>query len=777
MGRNVIRFAEFEVDLARCELRSNGHVADLQNIPLQLLILLVNKRREILTREEIVEAIWGKDHFVDAEHGINTAVRKLRHVLGDDPEHPKYIQTVVGKGYRFIASVEVPSGESAHWGRELKGQSRIGPRRIFSGAALALVGLGLLGIVIKSHFAPSRTEAATASSRLALRSPLRHDSVLIGDFENRTGDPVFNGSLREGLAAQLEQSPFLSVVSDQQIVGELRLMRRPPETRLPPGLARQVCERMADAADLNGSITRVGKEYSLVLDAANCSTGESVARAEAIATDKNHVLEALDTVASSMRNKLGESLASIQNFNTPLEQVTTPSLEALQAYSLGMNVRRAKGSNTRAIPFFQRATELDPNFAFAYLQLGAAYDHVGEAERGGHETRKAFELRGRTSYREQLRISEDYYSGVTQQLEKAVEIGQLAAQTYPQDTSVYDTIGAEDMWLGRWPDARSNFLAQIQVTPQSIIAYVDLEYAYLALDQFQEAQMGIRRASGSPFSPLIAYELAFVRGDEAGMQHELATASSAPTAEFIDLAQADTEGYYGHMAASRAWTQKAVQSAKQNGWEEAAALYEVDQALHEAEVGSSPEAIRDASAALSHDPTTAVRVVSALVFARAGDAALAKPIADALDREYPADSIYREYWNATTQASIALARGESSQAVSLLETAAPVELSGYTIFPDAAMMYPVYVRGEAYLKLRNGVQAAEEFQKILDHRGLTLNSPIAALARLQIARADALEGEKDKACAAYRDFLGLWKNADPDIPILAAAKSEYAKLN
>jgi len=777
MDPDMVSFAQFQLDLTCRELRANGFPTAVQNIPLELLILLVRKSPAIVTREEIVKAIWGKDRFVDAEHGINTAVRKLRHVLGDDPERPRFIQTVVGKGYRFIGSIEAPCEEGRHLEREPKAQSRIRSRRIFSGAALVLVGLGVLGIIIKSHFAPSRTEAATATLRIALRPPLQHDLVLIADFENRTGDPVFNETLREGLAAQLEQSPFLSVVSDQQIAGELRLMRRPPTTRLTTGLTREVCERMGGTAALHGLLARIGHAYSLVLDALNCSTGASVARAEAIAADKSHILGALGTAAASMRSKLGESLASIQNFNTPLEQVTTPSLEALQAYSLGTKIRNAEGSSAEAIPFFQRATTLDPDFAFAYLQWGASYYHLGEAERGSDKVRKAFELRGHTSYREKLRITEDYYSGVTGQLERAVETGQLAAQTYPQDTAIYDTMGAEDMWLGRWPEARSNFLAQIRVAPQSIIAYVDLEFAYVALNQFQDAQAGLSRVSGSPFSPFLAYELAFARGDKAGMQNELAATASAPATEFLDLAQADTEAYYGRLAASRSWIQKAVESAEQNGRSESAALYQLGQALREAEFGFSGEAIRDASAAWHDDPTTEVRVVAALVFARAGNPGRASRIADVLDRKYPADSIYREYWNTTTQASIALDRGDPSQALNLLEKATPVELSSFSIFPNAATMYPVYVRGEAYLKLHDGAQAADEFQKILDHRGLVLNSPIAALAQLQIARAYELQREEDKARTAYLKFLGSWKNADPNIPFLAAAKSEYAQLH
>jgi tetratricopeptide (TPR) repeat protein len=588
---------------------------------------------------------------------------------------------------------------------------------------------------------------------------------------------------------QLEQSPFLSLVAEQHIQQTLRLMGQPLDARLTMKIAPDLCQRTGSKAYIAGSIANLGNDYVIGLNAVNCATGDSLAHEQVQAPSKEKILDALGQAAAKLRERLGESLSSVQKYDALLEQATTPSLEALQAYSLGVKAQSQKGDDTQAIPFFQRAISLDPNFAMAHVQLGISDSNLGQMEQGNDEISKAFELRHRTSDIEQLRISADYYGEVTGQIDKEVEIGQLWAQTYPRDDAAQGYLGAAYMWLGRYPEALASLTEQIRLDRHNIIAYSNLEDTYLALNRFDEARSALdqARAQWIHHGYFPAYELAFLRGDQAAMLKQLNLAQeSAQDSEAMDLTQADTETFYGHMKASRDFAQKAIRSAEQNGRKESAALWQLEQALREGEVGFSHEAIADALSALALSPTPSVQVVAALALARAGDTKRAEPLANSLDKHYPPDSIMRKYWNSSAKAAIALNRSEPAHAVVLLEAASPVELGAYTTFPNASTMHPVYLRGEAYLALYQASLAAVQFRKILERRGLILNCPIATLAHLGLARAYALEAstaegaeaqsDLAKARAAYQDFLTLWKDADPDIPILKQAKAEYAKL-
>jgi eukaryotic-like serine/threonine-protein kinase len=641
-----------------------------------------------------------------------------------------------------------PARKSIRWGA-------------LTGATMLVIGLTVGGWLFYSRKAHALTDK---------------DTIVLADFTNTTGEAIFEDTLRQGLAVQLEQSPFLSLVAEQHIQQTLRLMGQPLDARLTMKIAPDLCQRTGSKAYIAGSIANLGNDYVIGLNAVNCATGDSLAHEQVQAPSKEKILDALGQAAAKLRERLGESLSSVQKYDAPLEQATTPSLEALQAYSLGVKARSQKG-DTQAIPFFQRAISLDPNFAMAHDYLGFSDSNLGQMEQGNDEISKAFELRDRTSDIEQLRISEDYYAEVTGQIGKAVEIGQLWAQTYPRDDTAQGYLGDAYMWLGRYPEALASLMEQIRLDPHNVIAYSNLEDTYLALNRFDEARSALdqARAQWTHHGYFPAYELAFFRGDQAAMLKQLNLAQeSAEDSETMDLTQADTETFYGHMKASRDFAQKAIRFAEQNGRKESAALWQLQQALREAEVGFSQKAIRDALSALAVSTPT-IRTVAALALARAGDAARAEPMAEGIDKQYPPDSITRTYWNSTTRAVIALHRGDPARAVTLLQAASPVELSSFTL-PNASAMYPVYVRGEAYLLLHQGAQAAAEFQKILYHRGLILNCPIGALAHLGLARAYALQGDTAKARAAYQDFLTLWKDADPDIPILKQAKAEYAKL-
>jgi serine/threonine protein kinase/tetratricopeptide (TPR) repeat protein len=624
------------------------------------------------------------------------------------------------------------------------------------------------------------TAVSYFSWRLFHRTPklTNKDIIVLADFTNSAGDAVFDDTMKQALSVGVAQSPFFNILSEQMVQDTLKLMGRSAGDRLTPEIAVDLCQRANANAVIDGSIDDLAGPYVIGLKAINCHSGDVLAQEQVTAPDKSHVLRALAKATSSIRSQLGESLTSIKKFDVPLEQATTTSIEALQAYSLGRKAEHEQG-DTHAIPFYRRAISLDPDFAMAHVYLGIAENNVGEVEEGNEEIRRAFDLRNRTSDIEQLRIATTYYAEATGQMDKAVEVAQLWAQTYPRDPMAQAAMGGLYMWMGKYPEALASAQEQIRLDPHDVDTYENLEDTYLALNRFDEAQSALNqtRAQWNNRGHFAAYELAFLRGDQAGMQKEFNLAQESPQdAEMLDLTQAGTEAFYGRVKASRDLTQKAVHTAQQNGWKESAGLFQLQQALREAEVGFSEEAIKNAQAVLRLDPTPTVRLVAALALARAGDVVRAGTIAESIDREFEPDSHWRILWNPVAKASIALHRGDPEEAIKLLDIPAPVELGSYDIFPNATPMYPAYIRGEAYLRLHQGAQAAAEYQKILDHRGIVLNAPTAALSHLGLARAYALEGNTAKSKAAYQEFLTIWKDADSDIPIYQQAKSEYAKL-
>jgi serine/threonine protein kinase len=600
------------------------------------------------------------------------------------------------------------------------------------------------------------------------------DTIVLADFANTTGDQVFDGTLRQGLSVQLEQSPFLSIISDQQVQQTLQMMDQKPDAKLTPEIARELCQRTGSAAVLNGSIAQIGTEYLLTVKAVNCASGESLASTEAEASDKNRVLDALGKTASEIRNKLGESLSTVQKFDTPLEQATTPSLEALQAYSLGRKAS-AGADWVGAVPFFQRAIRLDPNFAMAYARLGTVYANLGEYTLGAENTRKGYELRRRVSEPEKFYIESHYYQNATGDLEKARQIYQLWAETYPRDWQpwpplfvIYGALGQYEKSLGA---AREAF----GLNSGSAMNSANVVASYLNLNRLDEARATAEAAQAkkldSPGRHHHLYDLAFLRMDEAGMAQEVAWAAGKPGVENGFLAEeASTFAYSGQIAKAREFTRQAVVSAERAGEKEVAASYEADAALREALFGNAAEARQRSAAALGVSNGLSVQVEAALALALAGEAAWTQTLADDLDKRFPEDTIVQFNYLPMIHAQLALSRNDSSAAVNALQAAAPYELG------SAGGLYPVYVHGEAYLAAHQASEASAEFQKILDHRGIVLNEPIDALAHLQIGRAYTMQGDSARAKVAYQNFLTLWKDADPDIPILVAAKSEYAKL-
>ena len=639
-------------------------------------------------------------------------------------------------------------------------------------------------------------------SRQAMTPLTDKDTIVLSDFDNKTGDSVFDDTLKQGLSVQLEQSPFLALVSERRVNETLKLMGRQAGDRLTPEVAHEVCLRTGSKAMLAGSIAGLGSQYVIGLKAVNCNTGDVLAEAQEQAAGKEAVLKALDAAAVSLRGKLGESLSSVQKYATPVEEATTPSLEALKAYSLGVKTAYAKG-DTPALPFFKRAVELDPNFAMPYVGMSMNFFDLNEVGRAADNIRKAYELRERVSERERFTIEGNYYMFATGELEKAAQTFELWQQTYPRDDLPYIQLGAISFYLGDFEKALEQFRPSLRLEPNNAGNYVCLGETYTTLIRLDEAGAVYKRAEERKLEGELLlqgrYWLAFLKGDAAQMAQLVSAAMGKPGTEDLLLAtQADTEGWYGKLKNAHELTGRAMDSALHNDAKETAAAYQAAAALREVEAGNREQARAEAHAALKLAPNRDVRDMAALALARAGDATGAEKLAAELDKTFPLDTLVQRNWLPTIRAGVALERQDPNRAIELLKAASTGELAlatNVTIF-----LCPTYLRGEAYLMLHDGNRAAAEFQKFIDHRGLVVNFPWGALARLGLARAYALQAglpvaavydrrKEDgarraplqpdalaKARAAYQDFLTLWKDADPDVTILKEAKAEYAKL-
>ena len=604
------------------------------------------------------------------------------------------------------------------------------------------------------------------------------DTIVLSDFTNTTGDPVFDDTLKQGLSVQLEQSPFLDLISERKVNAILKQMGRPAGDRLTPEVAREVCQRTGSKAMLTGSIASLGSQYVVGLKAVDCDTGGVLAEAQEQAAGKEGVLKALDRAAVSLRPKLGESLSSVQKFAAPVEEATTPSLEALQAYSLAQKTRWAKG-DTAALPLYKRAVELDPNFAGAYNAMSVSYSNLNQLGRASEYARKAYELRAKVTDRERFSIEAFYYWFVTGELEKAAQVYGLWQQTYPRDYVTHVNLGFIYGNLGRWDKALEEDLEAMRMEPGHVNRYSNLGIDYTALNRLNEAEAVYKQAQERKLESEILlqgrYQLAFLKDDTAQMALLVTASLGKPGSEDVMLAaQADTEGWQGKLKSARELTRRAMDSAQRNDAPETAAGYQVMAALREVESGDREQARADANAAIKLGPNRDVRALAALALARAGDTVAAEKLAAGLDQEVPQGTLVQQYWLPTIKAAVALQRKDPKQAIARLQAASSIELGQPANM--IAVLCPVYLRGDAYLMLGDGNAAATEFQKFVDYRGVVLNFPWGALARLGLARSYAAQGETAKAKAAYQDFLTLWKDADLDLPIHRQAKAEYAKL-
>jgi eukaryotic-like serine/threonine-protein kinase len=781
---NTVRFGPFEFDRRTDELRRKGARIRLQGQPIQILTLLLDRPGELVTQDEIRKKLWPDGTIVEYENGIKTALGKLRYALGDDSETPQYVETLPRRGYRFIAPVENITLA------ELAGVDRTAPldaksdkkTNVWPWVALGvatLAGLSMGGYRF-FHRAPTLTDT---------------DTILVSDFVNATGDSVFDGTLREGLTVQLEQSPFLSVISEARIQQTLPLMGQPPDAQLSPKIARDLCRRVGSVATINGSIASLGSQFVVDLKAIECSTGNSLAEDQETADSNEQVLKALGRATTKLRNKLGESLSTVHRFDTAIEEATTPSLDALQAYSLGMKLLVGKSDFDGALPLFQHAIDLDPNFAAAYSGLVLTYINLGETDLASKAAQKAYELRSGVSEPEKFLIETNYYQFVSGDLERARQICEVWSQTYPRDhlprgfgIAIYSALSQYERAL---EEARANLL----LDPTSALAYGGLVMSYIPLGRLREAKAtgsaALAKNLDSPFLREELYQVAFLENNAPDMEQQLVWAAGKPGVEDLMLAMhSHTAAYSGRVSNASDFLRRAVDSAERAEEKETAALYEADAGEWEALFGLSAQCREHGRAALSRSRGRDVEFAATLGLALGDqtgrDQSEIKRLADDLAKRFSEDTVVKFNYLPSLRAQIALNGGHSSQAIEILEASLPYELgtpAGYGFFQALS---PVYVRGTAYLAAGRGEDAAVEFQKIIMNRSIVQNAPIGALAHLGLARAYAVQAEatsdnnrpalRAKARSAYRDFFDLWKEADANIPVLMRARAEFARL-
>ncbi len=637
-------------------------------------------------------------------------------------------------------------------------------------AAVAVLALSAAGYVFL-HRAPALTEK---------------DTIVLADFDNSTGDPVFDDTLRQGLSVALRQSPFLSLISDQQVQQTLALMGQPKEGRLTPEMAQQICERTASAMVLEGSIASLGSQYVLGLRAKNCHTGTTVDQQQAQVARREDVLNAVSQVARTFRSRVGESPATVEKHSTPLASATTPSLEALKAYSTGMKVNLTSG-NPPAIAFFRRAVEIDPKFAMAYANLGLSYSSIGESVLSAESTTKAWQLRERVSDREKFFIDFTYDRQVTGNLEKAYQTLELWLQTYPRGEypSPQGLLGGlSTHGTGRFERVIEAAQKRIVNDPDAIFGYSNLASGYFFLDRFEDAERTLQRAAernlGDSSLLMIRYNIAVLKDDKNQMDRIVALARGKRGAEHaVAHLEALTLARSGRLKLARQSSSRAIDVAKQEGGREAAASYQAARAVWEAMCGNAAEAKKNALAALELSNGRDVEYAAGLALALSGDSSRSQPLADDLEKRFPEDTFARFTYVPVLRALAALERADSTETVERLQITQPYELAVNGLnFNHYYLggLHSAYVRGEALAAAHRYPEAAAEFQKILDHRGIVSADPIGVLAHLQSGRTFALAGDQVKARRAYEDFLSRWKDADSDVPILVQAKAEYARL-
>ena len=802
----IFQFGEFEIDAAARTLRREDEAVALNRRAFDVLFYLIQNPGRILTHEELLKNVW-PDAFVD-ENSLAQSISALRRALGEKPGDNSYILTLPGRGYQFVSPVRAVASETLSVIADAEIASGDMPNQLFLQQntirasvtiekeeqvrpmgfrrSWAMIGTGALLLVILTLMVIGYVEHIRSARRLTEK-----DSVVVADFANSTGDPVFDETLKTALSVALNQSPFLNVLSDRKVAATLRLMSRPAGTKLTPEVVRDVCQRSGSKAYIAGSIASLGSQYVVTVEAVNCESGDTLALYQATASAKEKVLDALSRTVSKVRAQLGESLATVAKYDVPLAQATTPSLEALKAFSLAAKAMGGKDP-AAALPYSQHAIELDPDFAMAYVQAGAIYYTLNEVGRANEYYAKAFQLRDRVSEGEKLVIAATYYGFVSGQLDKAAQTFEELAEIHPRDIHAYNVLALLYEQLGQYEKSAEATRTLLQLDPEFVYAYTNLTMAELALQRFDEARRTIDQAHTRKLDDYLLradlYAIAFLHADSDGMAEQQQWLRGKPLYENYGLALAsETEAYAGHVKKARELTKEGVASAIRTENQEGAAVYQANFAVQQAAYANASEARQAAAVAMRLAPASrGVAAEAALAFAMAGEAARAESLAQDLNRRFPLDTQVQSLWLPAIQTQLALRRPKPVPLLNASQAGSPVEYGNIPFGNNISCLYSTYVRGEAYLSAGQGIAAASEFQKILDHNGIVWNCWTGALAHLGIARANALESRTSpgadadaarvRALAAYKDFLTLWKDADPDTPILKQAKAEYAKV-
>jgi DNA-binding winged helix-turn-helix (wHTH) protein/tetratricopeptide (TPR) repeat protein len=853
-SKGIFEFGEWRLDAAEQRLLHRGEPVPLTPKAFHTLLLLLENAGHLVSKDEFMKRVW-PDAFVEdvaLAQNISHLRKTLAVVPGngltietvpkrgyrlsgpirfvptngnassdgsgrapdEKPGENSDIVTLTGRGYQFVAPAQVvPPEHLAPVSDAATNASHSPSGRLFQQRTIltsviteereqlslplfrnrVVVGL-VAGLVVASILAVAVAAISGSTWYGQFRQSPRlteQSSIVIADFANSTGDPIFDDALKTALTISLRQSPFLNVLSDSEVSKTLRLMTLSPSTKLTPEVARELCQRSGSKAYLAGSIGSLGSEYVLGLKAVNCQNGDTLAQEQVTAASKENVLDALGKEVSKLRGELGESLATVQKFDVPLVQATTSSLEALKAYSLGRKAARDKDP-AAALPYDQHAIELDPNFAMGYFAVGIDYFSLNQPGRAREYYAKAFHLREHVSEREGLAISGWYYWNVTGQLDQAAQIFQEEIESYPLQAEEYVTLGVVLSSQGQYEKAAEAARQALRLAPDWVGGYENVANDTLALQRFDETRQVVRQAQARKLDGYLLHihlcALAFLGADAVAMADQQRWLASDQEYEHFGLAFAsDTEAFLGHVSKARVLSKRAVDSAKRADNKESGALWQANAALQQAAYGSRAEARQAAAEALQLAPASqGVDVEAALAFAMAGDAARAESEAQDLQKRFPLDTQMQALWLPAIHAQLALSRRDLAPALNALQAASPIELGNIPFGNNISCLYHVYIRGEAYLAAGQGSAAAAEFQKILDHNGIVWNCWTGALAHLGLARANALQSRTSqgadadaahaRALAAYRDFLALWKDADPDIPILKEAKAEYAKL-
>lgn len=766
--KQLYEFGPFRVDPEKETVVRAGQAIALTPKTFQILLVLIRNSKDVVTKDDLMKAVW-PDTFVE-EGNLSRNIFMLRKALGETAQEHRYIVTVPGRGYRLAERVQVVPEQEVTLVAASRSRLRVEVKELqhwrWAVAAAVVVAAVAAGL---THY---------LANRHGVLGP--KDTVVLANFANSTGNPVFDDALRQGLAIQLQQSPYLSLISDQRIHRMLRLMGRAPDTPLTPEVARAICERTGSAAVLEGSITPLGTQYILGLQAKSCSTGEVLDQEQVQAARKEDVLVALGQIASRFRQRVGESLTTIQQHNMPLAEATTPSLEALEAFSAGWKLHGTSGAMA-GLPLVQRAIELDPNFALAYSTLSRGYADLDESDLSAKAAAKAWELREHASDREKFVIAANYQILATGNLEAARQVCEAWAHTYPREGLAHTMLsGFPNKAAGRYEQAITEAGKAIDLDPDFAIQHYNLAINNVYLGRFEEAENALRRAAGRGLDidefTMAEHDIDFLKRDDAGMARAAARGRERSGGEtWVSNKEAYVAAYFGHIRKAKMLSKRAVDAARQEAQPEREGLWTAGEALRAAFVGNASEARSSAAAALGFSGSREVQYGAALALSISGDSSHANAVADYFEKRFPEDTLLRFSYVPVLRARIALSQNDPLRAIEMLQASAPYELgSSHALYGG---LYPVYVRGEAYLSAHMGAEAAIEFQKILDHPGVVGSDPIGALAHLQLGRAYVLSGDEAKAKGAYEAFLTLWKDADPDIPILKQARNEYVLLN